>query len=469
MKIAVIGGGSTYTPELVSGFIRRSPGLPLAELWLMDIDAERLATVGGFAQRMVAAAGSPFRVVLSGDRAAALEGASYVVSQLRVGQMPARREDEYLGLRHGLVGQETTGVGGMANALRTIPVVLDIATDLRRLAPGALLLNFANPSGLVAEALSRHAPGQPFVGVCNIGITAKMSFLSIWEELTGEKVGPDRAELDSLGLNHLTWHRGFRIDGEEVWDRLFPAILERESARPDAGAGAAGGATQTAAGSTLAAAGSTLAAGAAPAGAGGAAGGEWDRSTLETLGMVPNYYLQYYYYTSRKLEEQRSWPPSRAEAVMAIERDLLALYADPALVAPPPELMQRGGAWYSELATQVIDDHWNDRGRVHVVNIRNDGAVPSWPADWVLELPASVDRRGARPLAARPLEGAPAGLVAQVKAYELLTVEAAVTGDRRAAREALLAHPLGPEADRVSAFLDDLLETNRKLLPRFFA
>jgi len=456
MKITVIGGGSTYTPELVSGFIRRRASLPLGELWLMDIDAERLRVVGGFAQRMVAAAGSPFKVVLSGDRAAALEGASYVVSQLRVGKMPARREDEYLGLRHGLIGQETTGVGGMANALRTIPVVLDIAADMRRLAPGALLLNFANPSGLVAESLARHAPGLPFVGVCNIGITAKMSFLSIWEELTGEKVEPDRAELDSLGLNHLTWHRGFRIDGKDVWPQLFPAILERESARPAAGAGAAGGATQAVAG-------------AAPAGAKGAAGGEWDRDTLETLGMVPNYYLQYYYYTSRKLAEQSSWPPSRAEAVMAIERDLLALYSDPKLVEPPPELMKRGGAWYSELATHVIDDHWNDRGRVHIVNVRNDGAVPSWPADWVLELPAAVDRRGARSLPARPLEGAPAGLVAQVKAYELLTVDAAVKGDRRAAREALLAHPLGPEADKVSAFLEDLLETNRKHLPRFFA
>lgn len=429
MKIAVIGGGSTYTPELVAGFIRRSASLPLSELWLMDIDAERLATVGGFAGRMVAAAGSPFRVVLSGDRAAALEGASYVVSQLRVGKMPARREDEYLGLRHGLIGQETTGVGGMANALRTVPVVLDIAADMARLAPGALLLNFANPSGLVAEALSRHAPGLPFIGVCNVGITARMSFLSIWEEVSGEKVEADRAELDSLGLNHLTWHRGFRIDGKDVWPELFPAILEREDA----------------------------------------AGGEWDRDTLETLGMIPNYYLQYYYYGSRKLAEQRSWPPSRAEAVMAIERDLLARYADPALVAPPPELMQRGGAWYSELATRVIDDHWNDRGRSHIVNVRNGGAVPSWPSDWVLELPAAVDRGGAHPLPAKPLEGAPAGLVAQVKAYELLAVEAAVAGDRRAAREALLAHPLGPEADKVSGLLDDLLETNRKYLPRFFA
>ena len=185
--------------------------------------------------------------------------------------------------------------------------------------------------------------------------------------------------------------------------------------------------------------------------------------------MVPNYYLEYYYYTDRKIAEQKAWPPSRAEEVMAIEKELLARYDDPSLAVLPEELMKRGGAYYSELATRVIDDHRNDRGGVHVINARNGGAVSGWPADWVLELPARVDRSGVHPLGAKALEGAPAGLVAAVKAYELLIVEAAVKGDRRAAYEALLAHPLGPSADRVGAVLDDLLETNRALLPRFFA
>jgi 6-phospho-beta-glucosidase len=431
VNIAVIGGGSTYTPELVSGFLKRAASLGLEELRLMDIDAGRLSAVGSFAKRMVQAAGSPFEVILTGDRKAALAGASYVVTQLRVGKMAARREDEYLGARHGLVGQETTGVGGMANALRTVPVILDIARDIGAVAPGALLLNFANPAGLVTEALGRYAPEVAAVGVCNVGINAKMRFLEAYARITGgAAIAPERAELDTLGLNHLTWHRGFRIDGVDVWPSLFPALCDeaRESGEE-----------------------------------------EWDPVTLETLGMIPNYYLEYYYYTGRKVEAQKAWPPSRAEEVMKIEAELIARYADPALVEPPPELMKRGGAYYSELATRVIDDHRNDRGMVHVVNVRNGGAVAEWPSDWVLEMPARVGRSGVKPLAARPLVGAPAGLVAAVKAYELLAVEAAVHGDRRAAREALLAHPLGPSADQVGPLLDDMLLANRALLPRFFA
>src|SRR5574341_1415717 len=179
MKVAVIGGGSTYTPELVNGFLDRIPTFPVTELWLMDIDPHRLDIVGGFAQRMVEHRGAPFKVVLTTDRREAVRGASYVTTQLRVGQMPARREDEYLGQRHGLIGQETTGVGGMAKALRTIPVILKIARDMQELAPGALLVNFTNPAGLVTEALARYAPGVPSVGVCNVPITTKMSLLEL--------------------------------------------------------------------------------------------------------------------------------------------------------------------------------------------------------------------------------------------------------------------------------------------------
>ena len=428
MKIAVIGGGSTYTPELVNGFLARADGLGLRELWLMDIDPARLAVVGGFAQRMAAAAGAPFRVVLTDDRRAAIAGAAYVVTQLRVGMMPARRGDEYLGQRHGLIGQETTGVGGMAKALRTIPVLLDIAADMRATAPGALLANFTNPAGLVTEALSRYAPDVPAVGVCNVGITTQMRLLDEVERLTGRRVEPERTRLNTLGLNHLTWHRGFTVDGEELWPSIMAAAAERARTEPQP---------------------------------------EWDAATLESLGMLPNYYLQYFYYTDHKLAEQAQWPPSRAEQVMAIEDGLLRQYADPALTAPPAELMQRGGAYYSTLATQLIDSHANDRGEVHVVNTRNDGAVADWPADWVLELPARVDRAGIHPLPAAPLPPAVFGLLAQVKMYELLTVEAAVHGDRRAAYQALLAHPLGPAADQVGAVLDDLLETNRQWLPQF--
>ena len=428
MKITVIGGGSTYTPELVNGFLERLPSLPVTELWLMDIDHERLEVVGGFAQRMVRARGGPFKVVLSHNQREAIAGASYVTTQLRVGMMPARRGDEYLGLRHGLIGQETTGVGGMAKALRTIPVILGIAGDIRETAPGALLANFTNPAGLVTEALNRYAPDVPAVGVCNVGITTKMEMLEGLEKFTGEKIDDSRAILNTLGLNHLTWHRGFSVDGRELWPQIFAAFLAemKREAEP-----------------------------------------EWDIRTLETLGMIPNYYLQYFYYTAKKFAEQKKWPPSRAEEVMGIEKDLLRQYADPALTEPPADLMKRGGAYYSTLATQLINSHYNDLGQVHVVNVRNNGAVGEWPADWVLELPARVDAQGVHPLPADPLPPACFGLIAQVKMYELLTVEAAVHGDRNAMYQALLTHPLGPDAGRVQEVLDDMLSTNEQWLPQF--
>lgn len=430
MKIAVIGGGSTYTPELVNGFLSSVDRLPLTELWLVDIDRERLDIVGGFAQRMVRVKGNPFKVVLSMDQRESIAGASYVITQLRVGMMPARRGDEYLGLRHGLIGQETTGIGGMAKAMRTIPVILNIAKDIRETAPRALLANFTNPAGLVTEALTRYAMDIPAVGVCNVGITTKMHMLEEVEKSLGTQIEPERAQLNTLGLNHLTWHRGFTVDGEELWSQIMARAIEAARRDPEP---------------------------------------EWDAPTLESLGMMPNYYLQYFYYTDHKLKSQEKWPPSRAEQVMAIEEDLLREYADPALVEPPADLMKRGGAYYSTLATQLIDSHYNDLGQIHVVNTRNNGAVQPWPDDWVLELPARVDRAGIHPLPAEPLPPACFGLIAQIKMFELLTVEAAVHGDRNAAYQALLAHPLGPKADKVQTVLEDMLETNRQWLPQFYS
>jgi 6-phospho-beta-glucosidase len=429
MKVAVIGGGSTYTPELVNGFLERSASLPVTELWLMDIDAARLSIVGGFASRMVEAKGKPFKVVLTQDQKAAVQNASYVITQLRVGQMPARVADEYLGLRHGLIGQETTGVGGMAKALRTIPVVLKIAADMRELAPGALLANFTNPAGLVTQALQMYAPDVPSVGVCNVAITTKMGIIEGLKELKGSAITPERTELNTLGLNHLSWHRGFTVDGEDIWPQVIEAQLAELRADPEP---------------------------------------EWDPRTIEVLGMLPNYYLQYFYHTDRKLESQGKWPPSRGEEVIEIEKNLLKQYADHTLVEPPAELMLRGGAYYSTVATQLLNAHYNNLGETHIVNTAHAGAVRGWPVDWVVEMPCRVDRSGIHPLPAEPLPMVCYGLLAQVKSYELLTVEAAVHGDRKAAFQALLAHPLGPKADRVQAVLDDMLETNRAYLPQFW-
>lgn len=430
LKVAVMGGGSTYTPELVNGFLARVEQFPLDELWLMDIDAGRLEVVGGFAQRMVEAKGSPFKVILSNDQRASAQDASYVVTQLRVGQMEARRRDEYLGKRHGLIGQETTGVGGMAKALRTIPVILQIARDMEALsAPDALLVNFTNPAGLVTQALTQYAPDQAAVGVCNVPITTMMHLLGDWEEATGQKVDPSRAGLNTLGLNHLSWHRGLTIDGEDVWPRVLEGYLSRLKSADHP---------------------------------------EWEPRTIEVLRMIPNYYLQYYYHTDKKLKGQDAWPPSRAEEVIAVEKDLLRQYADPALKAPPDDLMKRGGAYYSTMATQLLLSHYGDLGETHVVNVENNGAIKEWPSPWVLEVPSSIKKAAITPIPAEPLPPACFGLIAQIKAFELLTVEAAVHGDRDAAYQALLAHPLGPSADQVQAVLDDMLETHRDYLPQFW-
>lgn len=430
LKVAVIGGGSTYTPELVNGFLARVNEFPLDELRLMDIDEERLKIVGGFAQRMVQAKGSPFKVVLTTNQRDAVKDASYVTTQLRVGQMEARRKDEYLGLRHGLIGQETTGVGGMAKAMRTIPVVLKIASDMRELAaPGALLVNFTNPAGLVTQALSKYAADVPAVGVCNVPITTKMHIVEGLEKATGKKIDPQHTELKTLGLNHLSWHRGFTVEGEDVWPQVIEGFISELKQESDP---------------------------------------EWDPRTIEVLRMMPNYYLQYFYHTDKKLKSQENWPPSRAEEVIEVEKDLLREYADPSLKEPPADLMKRGGAYYSTVATQLLNAHYNDLGETHVVNTKNNGAVKEWPADWVLEIPSTVKKSGITPLPTEPLPTSCFGLLAAVKAYELLTVEAAVHGDLEAAYQALLVHPIGPKADKVQAVLDDLLETHREHLPQFW-
>jgi 6-phospho-beta-glucosidase len=430
MKVTVIGGGSTYTPELVKGFLDLHRQLPLDELWLMDIQPQRLGIVGDFCERLVEHAGSPFKLRLTTNRQEALHNTNYVITQLRVGFIAARREDEYLGKRHGLVGQETTGIGGMAKALRTIPVILDIAAEMRALsAPDALLINFTNPSGLISEALFHYAPEVRAVGLCNSPITVKMELLANYKKLTGQDILPEQAELSALGLNHLTWYRGFKVNEQDVWQTLLAGFIAELR-----------GLTEP----------------------------PWTPELIETLGMIPNDYLEYFYNTRHKLSEQDQWPPSRAEQVLAIEAELLNDYADPKRVSIPDNLMKRGGAYYSTLATKVIHTHYNNLGEIEIVNVRHNGAVAGLPAEWVLELPCRIDKAGIHPLPAEPLPSACLGLLSQVKAYELLTVEAAVAGNRKAAYQALLAHPLGPQMPDIPAVLEDMLQTHMQYLPRFF-
>jgi len=298
-----------------------------------------------------------------------------------------------------------------------------------RAAPGAVLANFTNPAGLVTQALTDLLPRGQGIGVCNAPITFRMGILERLEKITGAKIDPARTRLDTLGLNHLTWHRGFTLDGEDLWGRIIEDTVKELRAQPDP---------------------------------------EWDPDWIEKHRLIPNYYLQYYYHTERKLAAQNDWPPSRAEEVMEVEKRLLAEYAEPGHSAPPEDLTKRGGAYYSTAATQLIAAHHAGKGEVHVVNIVHAGAVEGWPKEWVLEMPVNVSRKAVQPIPVPPLPRMCFDLIARVKEYELLAVQAAVHGDRKAARDALCAHPLGPGPDRADAVLDDMLETNRKYLPQFW-
>jgi len=422
VKIAVVGGGSTYTPELIEGFHTRRDRLPVDELVLHDIDDERLEVVGGLARRILRKHEWPGELVVTKDRDRALDGATYVIVQLRVGGQAARLVDETLPLEFGCIGQETTGPGGFAKALRTVPVVLDIAEQTeRRGAKHAWLIDFTNPVGIVMQALLDH--GHRAIGLCNSAMGFQRRFARLLE------VPSERVLLDHVGLNHLTWERRVLVDGE---DRL-PELIERHA---DEIAGDTG----------------------VPA------------DLIRLLGAVPSYYLRYYYSTDEVLREQLSGSKrSRAEEVMAIERGLIEMYRDPNLSEKPALLEKRGGAYYSEAAAQLIASLHADTGDLQVVDIRNDGALPDLPDDAVVEIPARIEAGGARAEPMAPLPPEMLGLVQQVKAYERLTVRAAVDGDRKAGLKALIANPLVARYNVARPLLDAILEANQAHLPRLFA
>jgi 6-phospho-beta-glucosidase len=419
MKIAVIGGGSTYTPELIEGFGLRAGRLPVDELVLQDIDPDRLEVVGGLAERILGKLGFPGTLTLTTDREQAIGGASFVLVQLRVGGLAARLLDETIPPRFGCLGQETTGAGGFAKALRTVPVVLEIAEQTARLgAPGAWLLDFTNPAGLVTQALIDD--GRRAIGLCNIPIGFQREFA---RQLGVE---PERVQLEHVGLNHLSWERGVLVDGE---DRL-PGLVQTYPDQVGEEVGMPG-------------------------------------SLIRLLGAVPSYYLRYFYFPEESRAEAAAEQP-RAARVMEIERDLLAMYADPSLDVKPKLLEERGGAFYSEAAAMLVESLYGDAGDVQVVNVRNAGAIPNLDDDAVVEVPCRIGAGGADPLPQRPLPPEMLGLVEQVKAYERLTVAAARDGDRDMALKALMANPLVASHAVAAPLLDALLDANRGHLPRFF-
>jgi 6-phospho-beta-glucosidase len=428
VKVAVVGAGSTYTPELVEGFARRADRFPMDELAMLDIDPERLEVVGGLARRMLAKAGWGGRLTLTGDRAEALDGAGYAIVQLRVGGNRARYLDETIPLKHGCIGQETTGPGGFLKGLRTVPVVLEIAEETtRRGTPGAWVVDFTNPTGMVTQALL--AEGHRAVGLCNVAIGMQRSLAGAFG------VEPDRVRLDHVGLNHLSWVRKVFVD--EV-DRM-PEVLEA----------VAGGGDRS-----------------LRAGVQGFIE-EHPSELIRLLSALPSYYLRYYYATDRVLQEQLAGHV-RAEEVMRIEAELLEMYRDPALDRKPELLERRGGAFYSEAAAMLVASLHNGAGDVQVANVRNEGAIPNLPSDDVVEAPAHIDAEGAHPLPTDPLAPEMLGLVQQAKAYERLAIAAATSGSRDLALKAMMANPLVRQLGLAEALLADLLEANRAHLPRFF-
>ncbi|MET8162096.1 6-phospho-beta-glucosidase [Sphaerisporangium sp. NPDC005289] len=415
MKLAVVGGGSTYTPELIDGFARLRDELPISEIVLVDPDERRLALVSAMASRMLRRAGHPAVVSTAATVDQGAAGAQAVLLQLRVGGQAARDVDETLPPACGCVGQETTGAGGLAKALRTVPVVLDIAERIAKVAPDAWIVDFTNPVGIVTRALLQ--AGHRAIGLCNVAIGFQRRFAAHLG------VAPERVSLGHVGLNHLTWERSVHVDGRDVLPELLADHGEEIAA--DIGLPA---------------------------------------PLIRRLGVVPSYYLRYFYEHDAVVAEQLG-KPSRAAEVAALEESLLRMYADPAVDTKPELLARRGGAFYSEAAVALIASLAGDRGDVQVVNLRNDGTLPFLPDDAVIEVPARVGSSGATALPVDPVEPLYAGLIAHVTAYEALALEAALHGGADRVADALLAHPLIGQASLSADLAARLVAANRAFLP----
>jgi 6-phospho-beta-glucosidase len=415
MKLAVVGAGSTYTPEVIDGLVRLRDRIDVDDLWLHDTNNERLQIVAGLARRMLDRAGHPVRVETTTRLEDAVEGADAVLVQIRIGGQAARMVDESVPLACGCLGQETTGFGGLAKALRTVPVVLDIAERVRTLAPDAWIVDFTNPVGIVTKALLDE--GHRAVGLCSAAMVFQRHFATLLD------VDPARIELDHLGLNHLTWEVGVRLDGGEVLPTLLDAHAERVARATGLPA-----------------------------------------ELVQRLGTVPSYYLHYFYEHDAVVGEQQRGT-SRAEVVSEIERELLELYADESVDEKPELLKQRGGAGYSEAAVELIASLLGTAGAGrHVINLRNGGALAFLADNAVVEVPAIVEHDGVRPAELPSLGPLERGLVSHVSAYEELALDAALRGGRERVFQALLAHPLIGQARVAERLADAMIDANKAYL-----
>ena len=430
LKLTIIGGGSSYTPELIDGIIRRIHELPVTEICLVDVEdgARKVGIIADFTRRMLDKAGVDIKVWSTLDRREGIEGAQFIMSQFRVGGLAARARDERIPLRYRVIGQETTGPGGFAKALRTVPVILDICRDIEEVVPDAWLINFTNPAGIVTEAVIKHT-NVKVMGLCNVPInmhyaTARMLGLK-----------PEEVTMDFAGLNHMVWAHKVTVAGVDKTQEVLHLLGDGASLNMN-------NITEE----------------------------PWDKAFLSALGVVPCPYHRYFYLKEAMLADELKAAQgggTRAEQVMKTEEELFELYADPHLDHKPTQLEKRGGAFYSEVSLDLVDAIWNNRKTINVVNTRNNGAINGLPDDAVVEINAMVDADGAHAISFGTMAPQLNGLLQQVKAYETLAIDAAVYGDYDKALMALSLNPLVPDMATGKKILDDILAENREYLPQF--
>lgn len=430
IKIVTIGGGSSYTPELVEGFIKRHKELPVKELWLVDIEEgkHKLEIVGNLAKRMVKKAGVDMEVHLTLDRREALKDADFVTTQLRVGLLDARIKDERIPLSHGVIGQETNGAGGLFKALRTVPVVLDIIKDIEEICPNAWLVNFTNPTGVISEAVFKYTNFRRYIGLCNVPIGVKNGMADILE------VEKDRVEMDFAGLNHMVYALNVRLDGKDITkeaiEKFVTSSLTMQNIKDI----------------------------------------PLNADFVRALGVIPCPYHKYYYKHKEMLEEELEGfkdGKTRGETVKALEDDLFELYKDENLAVKPPQLEKRGGAYYSDAACNLINSIYNDKKDIQVVNTLNNGAIRDFREDSAAEMSCVITKEGPKPLSVGYLPVAVSGLVTEIKSFEILAAKAAVEGDYNAALQALCINPLIPSDDLAKTILDEMMEAHKEYLPQF--
>ncbi|MGG0716094.1 6-phospho-beta-glucosidase [Robertmurraya massiliosenegalensis] len=432
LKLVVVGGGSSYTPEIIEGIIRRHEIFPVTEIILVDIEAgkKKLEVVGNLALRMIEKSSKPIQLSWTLNQKEALENADFVSTQIRVGGLEARAKDERIPLSHGFVGQETNGAGGIFKAFRTIPVLMELAQNVHTICPQAWIINFTNPAGIVTEALLKHSPHKKVIGVCNIPYNMRHATAEILDS------SPQDVQIEFVGMNHFVFGKKVLVQGIDRTEEILEKLMNDDLGYLPANIVNLG----------------------------------WSKTFIESLKMLPNPYHQYYFQTKEVLEKDiKAFEENgtRAETVQKLEESLFELYKSPELREKPKELEKRGGAFYSDVACSLMESIYNNRGDVQTVNTFNQGAIPELPADAVIEVNSVITRQGPQPLVIGELPTSIKGIIHHMKAFEEQVIRAALTGDYHEAYVALLMNPLVSDEKMAKIILDELLETHQAFLPQF--